>query len=252
MDNFRPTAERQPAALLGELKSKARSLVATISREEELNLERAAELGRTLELIRERCKDGEWGRAIEELGLTRGRASEFRRIAKLSKGELSMCGSIRGAVEYANTLSPNKAPDGEESDSAVRRIPAGSAESAAGWPLENRCRECRVSGRNDPNCKLCKEKNAPEEEAEAHEELMGRHPTGSRKPHEPLNGRLDAPEAPPIAPYKQRVAEAFQHVNDALVALEHYPSPPAGLDDLKKQTRALEQQYLTAFRQVQR
>ncbi len=216
MDNFRPTAERQPAALLGELKCKAKSLIATIQREEELNLERAAELGRTLEAIRGRCKDGEWGRTLEELAIPRQRASEYRQIGRLARSELSMCGSIRGALQYIVEAQLDSALPGEELSGAGQSTPDG----------------CENSPAADPG-------------------IMGKHSTTPRNPvedYETMEEYLNRPSGD--LRIKGRVAEAFTTVFqeiEAIAAKKNAQDSPV-IRDLRDRAVQLQKDFATAYR----
>ncbi len=216
MDNFRPTAERQPAALLGELKSKARHLFATICRDEEINLERAVELGRTLQVIRDRCEDGIWGRTLEEIAISRQRASEYRRIAKLSKGEISMCGSIRGALEYLNTLEPNNPP-------------ADGSLSSAGQSTLGGCENPPAA---DPG-------------------ILGKHSTTPRDPVEDYDTMEDYLNRPSGDLHiKGRVAEAFTSVFqeiEAIAAKKNAQDSPV-IRDLRDRAVQLQKDFATAYR----
>jgi hypothetical protein len=115
-DTLNPPALSRQVESLADLKAHALSLAREIERNDRMNLQRAAELGRTLDRIYGLCDRGEWGRFLAETAISTQRASEWRRIAKLSSGELEACHSIRDALRY---LDEQNIGESEQTSDAI-------------------------------------------------------------------------------------------------------------------------------------
>jgi hypothetical protein len=97
-EDLNPPAIVQPAESLGQLIDRARDMHRDLAAVEHLSLQKAVELGKTLEKAKALCKRGEWLPTLQRMGIDRRRASEVRALAKCPAPDISSCTSIREAL----------------------------------------------------------------------------------------------------------------------------------------------------------
>ncbi len=97
-----------------------------------------------------------WGKWCEEhlpydirTAQRRIRAAERYRQRKCDNGVSHLDDDLKAQVQDEEEVTET------ESSNATISSPT------AAWPENNRCRDCRVQGLNDPNCKACRERNKP-------------------------------------------------------------------------------------------
>jgi len=121
---------------------------AKLKRNEKTNVQDALEIGRLLLRARQMCQVGEWTAALEAQDISRQRASDF------------MWGAEQPPEEQAKwecIADLRRARDAKSAPHESRTSPRGHTVHGQGviQPQALQCRECRVRGRNNPDCPDC-------------------------------------------------------------------------------------------------
>ncbi len=147
-----PSAEVRPASSLAQRAAKVRTMNKDHLR---TTLEQARDIGNELRAAKEQCvREGKpWLSWLESAKTNPRTASRYMRIAEhwslLVDYETLM--THGGVVEALNYLA-GRFQDEEE----IYGQPPPPPATSAPWPDNNRCRDCRTSGKNDAKCKKCR------------------------------------------------------------------------------------------------
>lgn len=169
-----PAEVRQYEEAYGAIMKKVGVLNSEIARNDKMNIQRFLEMGRLMLRARP-LANNDWEETLKEHNVSHQRASDAMWGASQPPEEQTKWESI------ADLRRARDEKSGQEVSGTAQKGSAGQDEStsdapAKPWPDNNRCRDCRTTGKNDPKCKACKALNpSPEEPAE--EEVAPEEPT---------------------------------------------------------------------------
>lgn len=149
-----PPAMVREAESVSEMVSKCRSMYSEVVRSDKRSLDSFVALGRILPRIKAACEgvQGEYGRHLAAIGVSRQRASEAIRIAS---ADLSGCESIRDALEkLGEVYATGNCPTPDNSPEPISQAEAGYCHNTDLQAADDDCEPASSQANSKPKACL--------------------------------------------------------------------------------------------------